>query len=57
MGRLRTRMSFRMRILIPWSAREHERGVDSDDDDDCRPIMRPIMSKKGDELLILKCKL
>lgn len=29
MGRFRTRMSFLMRILIPWSAREHERGVDS----------------------------
>ncbi len=26
---LRTRMSLRMRILIPWSASEHESGVDS----------------------------
>lgn len=30
-GRLRTRMSFRMRILMPWSAREQESGVDSDE--------------------------
>ena len=29
MGRLRTRMSLRIRILMPWSAREQERGVDS----------------------------
>lgn len=29
MGRLRTRMSFRIRILMPWSAREQESGVDS----------------------------
>ena len=29
-GRLRTRISFRIRILIPWSAREHDSGVDSD---------------------------
>lgn len=28
-GRLRTRMSLRMRILIPWSASEQESGVDS----------------------------
>ena len=28
-GLLRTRISFRMRILIPWSAREHDKGVDS----------------------------
>lgn len=28
-GRLRTRMSFRIRILMPWSAREQESGVDS----------------------------
>ena len=28
-GRLRTRMSLRMRILMPWSASEHESGVDS----------------------------
>lgn len=29
MGLFRTRMSLRMRILMPWSAREQERGVDS----------------------------
>jgi hypothetical protein len=29
MGRFLTRISFLMRILMPWSAREHERGVDS----------------------------
>ena len=28
-GRLRTRISLRMRILMPWSASEHESGVDS----------------------------
>lgn len=30
-GRFRTRMSLRIRILIPWSASEHDRGVDSDE--------------------------
>ncbi|KAF9529925.1 hypothetical protein CPB83DRAFT_851829 [Crepidotus variabilis] len=29
MGRFRTRISFRIRILMPWSAREHDSGVDS----------------------------
>ena len=28
-GRFRTRISFLIRILMPWSAREQERGVDS----------------------------
>ena len=28
-GRLRARMSLRIRILMPWSMREHKRGVDS----------------------------
>ena len=28
-GRLRTRLSLRIRVLMPWSASEHERGVDS----------------------------
>jgi hypothetical protein len=43
---------------MPWSAKEHDRGVDSDDgddDDEGRPIMRPIMSKRGVEQLIWEC--
>ena len=28
-ARLRTRISLRIRILMPWSAREQDRGVDS----------------------------
>ncbi|ELU38727.1 hypothetical protein AG1IA_07244 [Rhizoctonia solani AG-1 IA] len=28
-GRFRTRMSLRIRILIPWSANEHDSDVDS----------------------------
>jgi hypothetical protein len=28
-GLLRARISFRMRILTPWSVREHDKGVDS----------------------------
>lgn len=29
MGRFLTRISFLMRILMPWSANEHDNGVDS----------------------------
>jgi hypothetical protein len=43
-GLLRTRISFRMRILIVWSASEHDNGVDSVDETQlaCHPHTKGV---------------